>query len=112
MGELKKMRPLTGERLIHENLLCLYFSKENDYYLNEKMRDKIAEFIWVYKANDKMDGTNMVDTAEVLYSGCLKSSIQEVKSITHMSEASIYRFRIKMADRLKAFLTAESIEDN
>ena len=99
------MRPLAGERLIHENLLLLYFSDMKDTALTEKMRIKITEFIEICKANDKMDGTRTVDTAVELYSMGLGVSLQEIRKNTNMSDASLYRFRIRMADKLKAYLT-------
>ena len=76
-----------------------------DTVLTEKMQSKIHEFIDVCKANDKMDGTRIVDTAIELYSKGLGVSLQEISKKTNMSDASLYRFRIKMADRLKAYLT-------
>ena len=102
------MRPLRGERLIHENLLFLYFSDLKDSVLAEKTKEKIAQFIDICKANDKMDGTRTVETATVLYSNGLGISVKNVKSRINMSDTSIYRFRLKMADRLKAFLMEAS----
>ncbi|MCM1368214.1 MAG: hypothetical protein NC184_05360 [Roseburia sp.] len=61
--------------------------------------------------NDKINGTCTVDTAEAVYSNWLSLPLREIKSITNMSEASIYRFRVKMADKLKAFLIAAPTAD-
>ncbi|MBD5131287.1 MAG: hypothetical protein HDT28_01640 [Clostridiales bacterium] len=79
-----------------------------DAALTEKMRTKIKEFIDVCKANDKMDGTRTVDTAIELYSRGLGVSLQDIRKKTNMSDASLYRFRIKMADKLKAYLMENS----
>ena len=99
------MRPLSGERLIHENLLILYFSDMKDTALTENMRKKITEFIAICYANDRMDGTHTAETAKALYSKGLGISLNEIRKITNMSDASIYRFRIKIVDKLKAYLS-------
>ena len=98
------MRPLAGDRLIHENLLFLYFSDMKDSALTENMQNKIHEFIEICKANDIMDGTRTAETAIMLYSKGIGISLQEIKKSTNMSEASLYRFRVKMVDRLKAYI--------
>ena len=100
------MRALTGDRLIHENLLYLYFSDKKATVLTEEIQTKIFEFIEICKANDRMDGTKIAETAIEFYSKGIAVSLKEIKKFINMSDASLYRFRIKMADKLKAFLTA------
>ena len=106
------MRSLAGDRLIHENILFLYFSDKKDSILTDSLRSRLTEFISICRANDEMDGTRTVETAVELYSKGVGASIQEIKKNTNLSDASLYRFRIKMADRLKAFLLANPAENN
>lgn len=99
-----------GDRLIHEYILFLYFSDMNETVLAESIRSKLAQFMAICRANDKMDGTRTVDTAIELYSKGLGQSVQEIKKATNLSDASLYRFRIRMADKLNAFLKIDSNE--
>ncbi len=99
------MRALRAELSTHEDLLYLFFSDLKDTVLADNVREQIDKFFRVCKAQDAMEGTNVAETAAKLYSAGRKATVQEIKERTNLSDASLYRFRVKMADKLKTYLS-------
>ncbi len=97
------MKGLAGDRALYELLLYIYFSEHRDR-LADKDKALISEFIDLCKAKDKLDNTQIAETATNYYSAGLGMSVKEIEDSIGFSGASLYRFRIKIVDRLKDYL--------
>lgn len=99
------MREMTGEVLVHESLLFLYYDDMAQCYLNQEIISVVDSFITYCKAKDIVENTNIVETMEIVYNPQKKMSKSELKKKLSLSDSSLYRFRIKLVRSLDKYLS-------
>ena len=99
------MREITGEMVVYESLLNLYYDEMAKYYLNKELISVVDSFVMYCKAKDIVDNTNIAETMEIVYNSHNKMSKGELKKRLSLSDSSLYRFRIKLVRSLNKYIS-------
>lgn len=102
------MADLTEDEFVHELLLILYHTKFRDKYLNSSAVNRIEKFIGMCRAKDRLDNSQTLFVVENYYN--LKNGLSkgERRSQVGLSDAALYRFRVKIANSLMDFLDSDN----
>ncbi len=101
------MADFMEDEFVHELLLMLYFTKYRDNYLNGKTIKGIDRFVDMCRAKDMLDHSQTTFVVENYYDIKNGISKSERRSQVGLSDAALYRFRIKIINSLIDFLNQE-----
>ena len=99
------MREMTGDAMVFESLLSLYYDEIAKYFLDRKILDILDGFIVYCNAKDIFDETNIVETMEIIYNPRLMMSKSELKEKLALSDSSLYRLRVKIVSSLHKYMS-------
>lgn len=102
------MAEFTEDEFIHELLLILYHTKFRDKYLSADAIVGIKEFVGMCRAKDRLDNSQTSFVVENYYD--LRNGLSKSKrrSQVGLSDAALYRFRVKIANSLMDYLNSEN----
>lgn len=100
------MKKLIQDQAIYETLLYLYFSDKKDIFLGVPIIQALEKFIRFYEIEDEFNNTNNVATLKKLYEDNEYSSRESMLKQMALSETGLYRFRIKVIERLEKHLNS------
>lgn len=98
------MRKLITNQSKYEALLTMYFEQEVKTYLSEEMINALNGFMNFFRTEDKYNNTTNADSIEKIYSNREFGSREQLLKYVNMSEATLFRFRGKIVERLETHL--------
>ena len=101
------MADFTEDEFVHELLLILYHTKYRDKYLNANAVSEIEKFVGMCRAKDQLDNSQTSFVVENYYNLKNGLSKSERRSQVGLSDAALYRFRVKIANSLMDYLNSD-----
>lgn len=102
------MAEFTADEFVHELLLILYHTKFRDKYLSADAIGGIEEFIGMCRAKDRLDNSQTSFVVENYYDLRNGLSKCERRAQVGLSDAALYRFRVKIASSLMDYLNSDN----
>lgn len=98
------MKKLITDQNKYETLLTIYFGQESELFLSTEMINTLNAFMDFFRTEDKYNNTFNADSIQKVYSNIEFESREQLLKFINMSEATLFRFRGKIVERLKTHL--------
>lgn len=94
------MKKIIKEQYIYESILSLYFSVVKVRSLSAEMISSLDDFFMYYKSEDSFNNSQNYKLIKEIYSNGDKTDMDQLLKRIGFSESTLYRFRVKLIERL------------